>query len=104
MTFTVPPMTIIAGIFISRSKSYRLPIWIGWALMTIGTGLLATLHIDSSVAAGIGYPMIIGIGIGLVFSSLQFPILAPLDVALNARAISLQGFFRAFSQVCSLSL
>lgn len=104
ITFTVPPTTILSGIYISHYKSCRLPIWLGWILLTIGTGLLTFLDTNSSRAASIGYPALIGVGIGLIFSSLQFPILAPLDVGLNARALSLQIFLRAFSQTWGIAI
>ncbi|KZV76656.1 MFS general substrate transporter [Peniophora sp. CONT] len=104
LTFTVPPTTIFSGIYISHFKSYRLPIWLGWILLTLGTGLLASLDANSGRGASIGYPAIIGVGIGLVFSSLQFPILAPLEVEMNARALSLHVFLRAFSQTWGIAI
>jgi hypothetical protein len=90
---------MLTGIAISRFKIYRPPIWVGWSLTVLGCGLMSSLRADASRAASVGLPVLAGVGIGLVWTSLQFPVLAPLAVELNARALSLFGFCRLLSQV-----
>ncbi|KAI0317274.1 iron permease [Amylostereum chailletii] len=104
LTFTVAPLSILTGLSISFAKRYRPQIWLGWAVVLVGFGLLSSLGADASRAQSIGYPAVAGVGIGLVWSALYFPVLSPLDVALNARALSLFGFCRAFSQTWGFAI
>lgn len=96
--FTIAPMSVVSGVIITATKKYRPPIWFGWGLVLIGHGLLSTLHADTSRAKSIGYQIILGSGIGLVYSSIYFPVLAPLPVSSNAPALALYMFLRTFSQ------
>ncbi|PCH33069.1 MFS multidrug transporter [Wolfiporia cocos MD-104 SS10] len=102
--FTVAPMTVVAGAFITATKRYRAPIWAGWALLLVGHGLLSTLSASSSRARGIGFQVVTGTGIGLVYSSTYFPVLAPLPVAENAPALALYVFLRSFAQIWGVAI
>ncbi|TFY53267.1 hypothetical protein EVJ58_g9541, partial [Rhodofomes roseus] len=84
LAFTVAPFSIITGVIITITKRYRPPIWLGWSLLMLGQGLLSTVKADTSRATSIGYQVLIGSGIGLVFTSAYFPILSPLPVSANA--------------------
>ncbi|KAI0935574.1 hypothetical protein AcV5_003966 [Taiwanofungus camphoratus] len=99
VAFTVAPMTIVSGAAITATKRYRPPIWLGWGLLMLGHGLLTTLKYDTRRARSIGFQVITGTGIGLVYSSTYFPVLAPLPVASNAPALALYVFLRSFAQV-----
>lgn len=102
--FTIAPMSVVSGVIITVTKKYRPPIWFGWGLVLIGHGLLSTLHADTSRAKSIGYQIILGSGIGLVYSSIYFPVLAPLPVSSNAPALALYMFLRTFSQVWGVAI
>ncbi|KAH9943934.1 Mfs1.2 [Amylocystis lapponica] len=95
----VSPMTIAAGVFVTLTKTYRAPIWAGWTLVIAGMTLLGTLHADSPRVFGIGFQVLTAVGIGLVFTSTYFPVLAPIPVALTAPALSFYVFLRSFGQI-----
>lgn len=97
------PCGITAGLTVAKSRHYRPQLWFAWALILIGTGLLSTLTPDSSRAAGIGYVVPIGVGIGILTTTTYFPVLAPLPVSSNGLAVSLFTFFRNFAQARSTS-
>jgi hypothetical protein len=69
--------------------------------MIVGVGLLGTLEADTSRAKPIGYSIIAGSGIGILFVASYFPVLAPLHVSKNAQALSFFVFLRNFSLVRS---
>lgn len=70
----------------------------------VGFGLLSTLEVDSSKGKYIGYQVITGIGLGIIWIGTQFPILAPLPFSNNAHALAFFTFVRCFAQVCDQSL
>ncbi|KAH9911656.1 MFS general substrate transporter [Fomitopsis serialis] len=104
VAFTVAPTTIVAGAMITVTKRYRPPIWFGWVLLLVGQGLLTTLTATSSKATSIGFQILTGIGIGAVYSSTYFPVLAPLPVEQNAPALALYVFLRSFAQIWGVAI
>ncbi|KAI0057350.1 MFS general substrate transporter [Artomyces pyxidatus] len=104
VTFTIAPISMLTGASIALYKFYRPQIWSGWAISVVGFGLLSRVTADSSLAAAIGYSAVAGVGIGLSWASLQFPILAPLPVEMNARALAFYGFLRAYSQAWGICI
>lgn len=73
--------------------------YVGWVLMVAGSGVLAVLNVDSSKAAYICAPIMIGMGMGIGWMMTQFPILASLPYSNNAHALSFFTFVRNISQV-----
>ena len=71
--------------------------------MAIGAGLLTTLHADSSIAKAVGFQVIIGSGVGMVYVAAIFPILASMPVTLSAPTMGLYVFTRNFGSVSPLS-
>lgn len=80
-------------------KFYRPQLWTGWAITIIGFGLLTTVNAETSRVISIGYQLVVGVGIGCVYSTAYFPVLARLPVEMNAQALSFYVFLRSFSQV-----
>ena len=92
----------MAGIAIKKTGKYLIPIYLGWILTIIGAGLLTTLHADSSSAKAIGFQLVIGGGIGIVYVGVLFPILASIPVTQTAPAMALYVFSRNFGYVSPL--
>jgi hypothetical protein len=97
--FSIVPAGILSGLSIAKTKRYRPQLWLAWVLIIIEMGLLSTLNADSSRASAIGFQIIGGCGIGILVTSAYFPVLAPLSVSDNARAIAFFMFCRNFAQV-----
>lgn len=97
-TFTVAPLSIATGFAITKSGHYRWSIWSGWAVTTLGLGLLLIWQVDSSIPTWLFTELVSGIGLGILFPSLLYQIQAaakPADVAFAAAMFS---FFRALGQ------
>ncbi|KAJ6458426.1 iron permease [Mycena vitilis] len=104
LAFSVAPSALLVGLSIAKSRQYCPQIWLSWALVLIGTGLITTLNVDSSRAKAIGFQIIPGMGLGMMTAAVFFPILAPLPIQSNAHAIALYTFFRNFSNILAVTI
>ncbi|EKM52338.1 uncharacterized protein PHACADRAFT_126077 [Phanerochaete carnosa HHB-10118-sp] len=95
----VGPALILCGASISRTKTYRVQLWIGWAAYLAGTGVLATLDERTDIARATGGQFLISIGTGLVYAAAYFPVLAPIPITANAQALAFFQFLRSFASV-----
>lgn len=86
------------------TKSYRALLVASWLCYIVAVVLLSTLSGDVDVAVGgyaVGYPVLLGVGAGISFATTYFPVLAPLPVEENARALACFAFLRSFASVRS---
>ncbi|KAJ7104120.1 Mfs1.2 [Mycena belliarum] len=104
LTFSSAPMSIFAGISVGITKRFRPQMWMGWCFMLVGFGLLSIVTFDTSRAESIGYQIIVGSGIGIIWSAAYFPVLAPVPVTSSAYALSFLVFCRVFPQVWGVTI
>ncbi|SCZ89118.1 BZ3500_MvSof-1268-A1-R1_Chr1-1g00969 [Microbotryum saponariae] len=104
LSFTIAPMAIIAGISVVVLGKYRLQNIVGWALTVTGFALTTLLRVHSSKAAWTGYPIVMGVGLGILYGCLDFPVLAPLKPSQQPHAMAFFGFTHSFGQVLGISL
>ena len=95
-------MIIFTGLSIAVTKVYRPQLWIGWSFLTVAAGALSTIKADSSTAHAVGVPALVGIGAGFVYQATFYPVLAPLPISQNARAMAFFTFCRTFAGVRAL--
>ena len=93
------PVLIVTGATIKRTQSYRVQLWLAFALAVAGFGAMSVIKADSPAGMSIGLPVLIGVGAGIWSSATYFPVLAPLPVSENAHALALFAFFRTFACV-----
>ncbi|KAI0261570.1 major facilitator superfamily domain-containing protein [Russula aff. rugulosa BPL654] len=82
-----------------KTGRYLMLIYVGWTLIIIGAGLQTTLRADSSIAKAVGFQVVIGSGIGMVYVAVIFPILASIPVTQTAPAMALYVFSRNFGYI-----
>lgn len=95
---------ILAGISIHHTGRYRELIWAGAALMTLGTGLYIIFGTDTSVAKVVGFEVIGGIGVALLFQTPMIAIQNTVSQADTATATATLGFFRNLATSLSIVL
>lgn len=103
-TFTVAPMAVFTGFMITKTGKYRWAVWSGWVLTTLGLGLNILLDVDSSVPQWIFITIVSGVGLGILFPSMQFSLQAatpPKDVGF---AVAMFSFFRTFGQTIGVAI
>ncbi|KAF8587989.1 iron permease [Ramaria rubella] len=104
IAFSLAPMGTLSGISVAKSHQYRPQLWLAWGLIILGTGLLSTLRVDSSRGMIIGFQIIAGSGLGIVGTTSYFPVLAPLPVSANAKALAFFTFCRNFAQIWGITV
>ncbi|KAK4499737.1 hypothetical protein PRZ48_007923 [Zasmidium cellare] len=96
------PTTTITSIIISKTGKYRLIIWIGWVLMSLGCGLLVLLTNETTVAQWIFINAVSGLGLGFLFTSQSVATQAASETRHMAIAAGLSPFFRALGQTIGI--
>ncbi|OSC99153.1 Mfs1.1 [Trametes coccinea BRFM310] len=104
LCFSTGPMAIITGISVGKSKVYRVQLWVGWCLILVGVGLMNIITEDSNRSLSIGFQVVTGIGIGILYSAAYFPVLAPLPITSTAFALSFYVFLRSFAQIWGVTI
>jgi hypothetical protein len=103
-TFTVAPSAMVTGFLITYTGKYRWAIWLGWALSTIGMGLLCIINVNTSVPGWIFLMLVSGLGLGILFPSLAFAIQSSATPQNLAIAVAMFSFFRAFGQAIGVAI
>lgn len=60
--------SVAAGFAIGKIQRYRWALWIGWASLTLGSGLLYLLKPDTSPVQWVFLNIPLGIGVGTLFT------------------------------------
>jgi MFS family permease len=103
-TFTVAPLAVVTGISITVTGHYRWAVWSGWAITVLGTGLAILLKVDTSIPAWIFLTMVSGIGLGILFPSMQFSLQAATTNKDMGFAVAMFSFFRTFGQAIGVAI
>ncbi|KAI0636248.1 iron permease [Trametes polyzona] len=98
------PSAIVCGVIVKKTNRYVPANYVGWVLIMIGFGLLSLLKADSRTAAWAGYQVITAVGVGIIWASTVFPILAPVPVTRFASALAFYNFCRTFSQTWGVTI
>ncbi|KAF2010030.1 MFS general substrate transporter [Aaosphaeria arxii CBS 175.79] len=89
------PGSIIVATLTTRLGRFRWALWVGWAIMTLGSGLWILLDEDVKTAVWAVALAVFGVGAGMVLTSVNVAIQAIAHVEDAAMAASMYGFFRS---------
>ncbi|KAK3681226.1 MFS multidrug transporter [Podospora appendiculata] len=103
-TFTVAPMSVVAGVIISKTGDFRVVTWVGWLACTVGMGVCTLLDVGTSVQKWFFLTFTTGIGLGLLYTSLAIVNQAGAADKLMASAISLFIFSRMLGQALGVGI
>ena len=103
LSYSISLIAIVAGVAVKKTGKYMSTTYIGWALMVAGAGLLTTLHADSSTANSVGFQLVIGGGVGIIYVVALFPILASIPITQTAPAMALFVYSRNFGYVSTFA-
>lgn len=92
--FTLVPSSIVTGALVTRTNNYRYPIWLGWVLMTIGSGLTLLWDVDTSTGLWAGTLVVLGFGHGTVLNAQTFAAQALCRPGEEGAAAAMYGFSR----------
>ncbi|KAH9956871.1 iron permease [Russula dissimulans] len=92
-------VALSTGVAVKKTGKYMTPIFIGWICVIVGAGLLTTLNENITIAKSIGFQIVIAGGLGSIYVTTLFPILASIPVTQTAPAMALFVFSRNFGTI-----
>ncbi|KAK9369473.1 major facilitator superfamily domain-containing protein [Lipomyces kononenkoae] len=104
LTFTIAPASVVVGIAVSISGRFRWALWVGWALVVMGMGLMSMLSTGTTTGQWIGLTIVEGIGAGMLFPSMGTAIQASVDQDNVAIASAMFSFARALGQTFGVAI
>lgn len=96
ITVALLPTSVIVGMLMTRTGRFRWAIWIGWVILTAGTGLLILLDVQTRTYVWVLIFIVVGLGHGFILMSLNFSIQAMSDTRNVAYAVAMYTFTRTF--------
>lgn len=102
--FLLLPGSIIVAALTTRFGTFRWAIWIGWALTTLGAGLLVLLDVNTNYYVLAIALCILGVGFGKVLTSVNVGIQAISKVEDAAMAASMYGFMRSLGMPLGVAI
>lgn len=103
-TFTVAPASIVTGIAIAVTGTYRWANSLGWLLATLGMGLLIVIKVDTSTVAWVFLCLVGGLGTGLLFPAMALGVQASATAKDQAYAANMFSFLRVFGQTLGVAI
>ncbi|KAJ3489538.1 hypothetical protein NLI96_g2074 [Meripilus lineatus] len=103
-SMVIGPFAILSGLSVAKTNSYRVQCYLGWGLSIAGFGVMTLLRADSHLALGVGLPVMVASGAGILYTVTDFPVLASLPISQNARALSFYAFVRSFANAWGVTV
>ncbi|KAI0291121.1 major facilitator superfamily domain-containing protein [Russula brevipes] len=99
LSYSTSLIALVTGIAVRKTGKYVILTYTGWVLTIVGAGLLTTLSVNSSLAKSVGFQLVVGAGLGVIFVVCLFPVLASTPVTQTAPAMALFVFSRNFGSI-----
>ncbi|KAI9510085.1 major facilitator superfamily domain-containing protein [Russula earlei] len=99
LSYSISLIAVVAGVAVKKTGKYVIPTFVGWVLTVVGAGLLTTLRANSTLAKSVGFQLVIGGGVGIIYVVTLFPILASIPITQTAPAMALYVFSRNFGYI-----
>lgn len=98
------PSSIIAGAFITRTKNYRLPIWLGWMLTATGSGLTLMFDMNTPTSEWATILVVVGFGHGAVLNAQSFATQTMCKRGDETLAAAMYAFTRQFGMALGVGI
>jgi MFS family permease len=98
------PFGLISGLLLAKFGRYKPLHIVGFAIMTIGIGSFTTLNASSSLTVSVILQIVVGVGSGLILTTLLPAVQAPLSESDTALATATWAFIRSFGSIWGVSI
>jgi MFS family permease len=98
------PSSVVVSVLTTRLGRFRWAIWGGWVITTLACGLQIILDVHSSTVVTSVFLAVLGIGMGMVLTSLNVGIQAISKPEDAAMAASMYGFLRSLGMPLGVAL
>ncbi|KAF9075160.1 MFS amino acid permease [Rhodocollybia butyracea] len=93
-----------SGVLVSKTREYRLVMWIGWATFVLGYGLMTMLDSFSNTAKKELLPLVAALGIGCLFQTPLIGLQAAMPGKDMATSTAAFGFIRTLGGTVGVSI
>ncbi|KAG1741211.1 major facilitator superfamily domain-containing protein, partial [Suillus occidentalis] len=97
-------VSVVSGIVMTRTGSYRPVMWFGWTVMTLGWGLMIMLDSSTTIAGQEIYPFIASFGAGCLFQSPLIAVQAAMPVKDMATSTGAFMFLRLLGNTVGMTI
>ncbi|KAI6088752.1 MFS general substrate transporter [Hypoxylon rubiginosum] len=104
LIITCAVVDILGGVVMHQIGRYRELIWVGTITLTLGTGLYIMFGTDTNLGTIIGFQIIFGIGMALLFQTPMMALQNSVSQAETATATATLGFLRNLATSLSIVL
>lgn len=100
----VAPVSVLAAVICTITGRYRWALLMGWAVVTLGSGVLLLLEPDSSLPQWIFLNFPVSVGTGILFPAMGLGIQAACRPADSGHAAAFFSFLRVFGQAIGVAI
>lgn len=104
LSLTVVPTSMVAGVFMTKTGKFQWPLWSGWTITLVSTGLLILLDVDTSTVAWVFILITLGLGHGAVMTPLIFSTQAMAKTEDVAYAAATYPFMRSLGYTVGVAI
>ncbi|KZS98567.1 MFS general substrate transporter [Sistotremastrum niveocremeum HHB9708] len=97
-------VAIIAGIIVAKTGEYRPVLWFGYAIMTLGFGIMTMIDSTTSLAKVEIWLLVAGIGIGCLFQPPLIALQAAMPINVMATSTATFGLVRTLGGTIGISI
>ncbi|KAH7130418.1 major facilitator superfamily-domain-containing protein [Dendryphion nanum] len=102
--FLCLPGSVMVAALTTRLGRFRWAIWIGWVIITIGSGLFILFDTNLKKPVMIAAQAVLGIGVGMVLTSVNVGVQAISKEEDSAMSASMYGFMRSLGMPVGIAL
>ncbi|OHE90324.1 major facilitator superfamily transporter [Colletotrichum orchidophilum] len=102
--FTLVPASIITGRLVTVFNNYQWPIWVGWTLATIASGLMMLWHVETPAKIWAPTLVLLGLGHGSILNAQNMASHALCDEGDEAIAAAMYAFLRQFGMALGVGV
>ncbi|KAF8591602.1 hypothetical protein K439DRAFT_1626972 [Ramaria rubella] len=104
ISLTIAPIVIIPGMSVAIFNRSCIQNYINWVVSIVSFAVLSLINADTHNPRIAGLQLPAAVGVGILYVTIMFPVLAPLGVSKNAHALTSFIFVHTFSYTFGITI